>query len=133
MALLVPDVGEVLLLKAVVDPATTGNQENWTLKLMSANTTIAESDTAGTYTEATFTGYSSKTLTRGSWGTPATASGTTSSSYAQQSWSATSAQTVYGYWVVGATSTTLLFAENFGSIALTNPSTLNLTPKLQLD
>lgn len=139
MSLLCPDVGEVVLLTDLLDGANT--RENWTLKLYKANVTPAETDTAGSYTEADFTGYSSKTLTRttsgSTWSTPATSAGVTKSTYnagTPFSWSATSVQTVYGYFLVGATSTTLVVAELFGSsIALVNPSTLNFTPALQLD
>ena len=135
MPLLVPDSGEVELLKAVLYP-TSG--ENWTLKLYSSNTTPAESDTAGTYTEATFTGYTAKTITRtqsgSTWAVPTTSGGTTSSTYGTaQSWSPTSSQTVYGYFVVGATSTTLLFAELFSSAKnLVNGDTLTVTPRVEL-
>lgn len=139
MSLLCPDVGEVVLLTDLLDGANT--REAWTLKLYKTNVTPAETDTAASYTVADFTGYSNKTLTRTvtgtTWSTPATSSGTTSSTYnsgTPLSWSATSAQTVYGYYVVGATSTTLIYAELFSSsISLVNPSTLQLTPKLQLD
>jgi hypothetical protein len=138
MALLVPDVGEVRLLTELLDGGTA--RENWTLKLYKTNVTPAETDTAASYTEADFTGYATKTLTRtvsgATWSTPATAAGVTSSTYgaAAQSWSATSAQTIYGYYVVGATSTILIYAELFGSsISLVNPSTLTLQPKIQLD
>jgi len=138
MALLCPDVGEVLLL---TDLLGGGTLENWKLKLYKTNVTPAESDTAGSYTVADFTGYADKTLTRSltgsTWATPATSSGTTSSQYnsgTPQSWSATSAQTIYGYYVVGATSTTLAFAELLGaSISLINPSTLTMIPKVQFD
>lgn len=138
MALLVPNVGEVVLLTDLLNGANT--REAWTLKLFKTNVTPAETDTAGSYTVADFTGYSDKTLTRttggSTWATPTTSSGTTSSQYnagTPQSWSATSAQTVYGYYFVGATSAVLILAENFGAIALVNPSTLTLIPYIALD
>ena len=78
MALLVPDVGEVELLKRLL--YANAGSENGTLKLYKTNVTPAESDTAGTYTEADFTGYSAKTLTSsqsgGTWSVPSTSSGT---------------------------------------------------------
>lgn len=139
MALLVPDVGEVVLLTDILNGANT--RENWTLKLFSNNITPAETDVAGTYTEATFTGYSAKTLTRttggSTWAAPTTSGGVTSSQYnsgSPQSWSATTGQTIYGYYYVGVTSTTLILAEVFGSaIVLVNPSTLTIIPKVALD
>lgn len=130
MTLVVPDVGEVQLLD---DLLKDNGNENFTLKLFKNDVTPAESDTASTYTEADFSGYSAKTLTRSSWGAASTAAGVTSSTYAQQSWSPTSSQTVYGYFVVGATSTVLQLAERFAaSRALNNGDTLNLTPKMEL-
>lgn len=138
MALLCPNVGEVVLLGNLL---AGGTLENWTLKLYKTNVTPAETDTAASYTESTFTGYSSKTLTRtvtgSTWATPTTSGGVTSSQYnsaSPQTWSATSAESCYGYFVVGATSTTLIIAELFASvISLVNPSTLTIIPYLALD
>lgn len=137
MALLVPDVGEVELLKRLL--YGNAGSENGTLKLYKTNVTPAESDTAASYTEADFTGYSSKTLTSSqsgaTWAVPTTSTGTTSSTYGTTlTWSPTTSQTVYGYFVVGATSTVLWWAELFASAKnLSNGDTLNLTAKIQLD
>lgn len=138
MTLIVPDVGEVELLTDLL-----GNGENFTLKLFTNDVTPAESDTAGTYTEASFTGYSAKTLTRSisgaTWATPSTSTGTTSSEYnsgTPQSWTMGDAGpvTVYGYFVIGATSTVLQWAERFASSrALSLNDVLNLTPRMELD
>ncbi len=136
MALLAPYVGEVELLKRLLY-ANSGS-ENATLKLYSNNYTPAAGDTAGSYTEATFTGYSAKTLTStqsgGTWAVPATVSTVTSSTYGTTlTWSPTSSQTIYGYFVVGASSGILWWAELFASSKnLSNGDTLNLTAKLQL-
>jgi hypothetical protein len=141
MAMVVPHEGEVQLLS---DLLAGGSLENWTLKLFKSNTTPALTDTSATYTESTFTGYSSKTLTRTSgsstWNTVGTTgsvleSGCAKSSYgsAAQSWSCTSAETCYGYFAVGATSGKVVMAERFASlISLVNPSTLTLQPTLEL-
>lgn len=113
--------------------------ENGTLKLRTDGLTPAESDTAGTYTEATFTGYVTKTLTgkyaAANWPLPTTSTGTTSSTYGTTlTWTPTSSQTVTGYYVVGATSGTLWWAENFASSkSLSNGDTLSLTARLQMD
>jgi hypothetical protein len=124
-----------------------GTLESILLGLFSTSHTPAVTDTLSTYTaiEASFTGYSQKTLTRtiaaGTWGTVALTGSTIDgvnhnaiSTYGtQQSWSATSAQTVYGHFWKGNTSGVGLLAEQWGSsIALVNPSTLNLTPVLEL-
>ena len=124
-----------------------GTLENWSLRLFSTSHTVAVTDTLSTYTaiEASFTGYSAKTLTRsiagGTWGSVAltgtTLDGTNNNAIStyqtQQSWSATSAQTVYGHFLSGVTSTVGILAEQWtSSVALINPSTLNLTPVLEL-
>jgi hypothetical protein len=142
VGLLIPNEGETQLL---TDLLGGGALENWTLKLFTSATTPAETDTAATYTEATFTGYSAKTLTRSigasTWNTPASGAPTNAWSAeaavaesvygsAAQSWSATSAQTIQGYILVGATSTKLIGAEKFASpISLVNPSSLTLQPR----
>lgn len=137
MALLFPDVGEVELLKRVL--YSNAGSENLTLKLFKNNITPAESDVAGTYTEADFTGYTSKTLTSSqsgaTWSVPTTSTGVTSSTYGtNQSWTAGSSQTIYGYYYVGATSTVLIAAEAFGvGKPLQSPDTFTLTPKIALD
>ncbi len=137
MALLAPNVGDVRLLTELLDGGTA--RENWTLKLGKTNVTPAKTDVAGSYTEADFTGYVPKTLTRtvggSTWATPSTTSNITSSQYnsgAPQTWNCTSSQTVYMYYYIGATSTLLILAENFGAIALINPSSLTMVPALQL-
>lgn len=135
MSLLVPDAGEVRLLN---DLLAGGALEDWTLKLFKTNVTPAETDVPGSYTEADFTNYVAKTLTRavgaGNWSAPSTTGGVTSSQYAQQSWTCgATGNTVYGYVIVGATSGVLLIAEAFASPrVLVNASVLNLTPRLEL-
>lgn len=135
--IVVPDVGEVFLLRRML--YEDADAENWTLKLFSNNVTPAEADTAGSYTEATFTNYVSKTITSSqsgsTWAVPTTSSGTTSATYNTAfSWSAGSSQTIYGYFVVGATSGTLIYAEAFGAgKPLVSGDTLNITPRIQLD
>jgi hypothetical protein len=146
MAMKVLKEGQVQLL---TDLLGGGTLENWSLRLFSTSHSPAVTDTLSTYTaiEASFTGYSAKALTRSiggsTWATP-TASGTTidgtnnnaKSTYnsgTPQSWSATSSQTVYGYFISGPTSGKGICAEAFGSsISLVNPSTLTLPPAFEL-
>jgi hypothetical protein len=110
-----------------------------TLVLRTDAVTPAEGDTSGTYTAATFTGYSDQTLngklsSSAGWAVPTTASGTTSSTYSPVlTWSPTSSQTITGYYVKGANSTTLWWAENFASSKnLSSGDTFNLTGKIEL-
>src|SRR6185312_2803558 len=131
------------------DLLTGGTLENWSLRLFSSNHTPLITDTLATFTaiEASFTGYSAKTLTRaigaGNWGAVSATGGTsinaggnaksTYNSGTPQSWSATSAQTVYGHFYSGATSSKSILAQLWGSsVSLVNPSTLNLQPVFEL-
>lgn len=106
MALNFPDTGENLVLEMLVNKTA---PQNLVLKLYSNNVTPAEGDTAGTYTECTFTGYSAITLTGTSWGA---ASGG-SIAYAQQTFTCSGAgsENCYGYFVVQATSGMLVYSE----------------------
>jgi hypothetical protein len=107
MALLFPDTGENLALEMIVNKTAA---QDLVLKLYTSNTTPGESDTAGTYTEATGNGYSSITLTGASWGAAAAGS----IAYAQQTFTFTGALgNVYGYFVTQASSGTLVYAERF--------------------
>lgn len=131
MALMFPNTGENLVLEMIVNKTAA---QNLVLKLYSSNTTPSETDTAGTYTEATFSGYAALTLTGSSWGA---ASG--SIAYAQQTFTHDGggvSNSIYGYFVVQATSGILLYAERDGSapFTLTNVGdNVKLTPTITAD
>lgn len=133
MTLVVPDVGEVELLDKMLKDALSVD-ESYTLKLYKTDVTPAESDTAGSYTVADFTDYANKTLTRSGWAGASTAGGTTTTSYAQQSWTCgATGNTIYGYFVIGTTSGVLLWAEKFATArTLASSDVLNLTPAFAL-
>lgn len=131
-ALIFPDVGEVEALKRLTYQTPT----DLTLKLYKTNVTPAEGDTHASYTVADFTNYVDKTLTAsqsgGTWAVPTTSSGTSSTSYAQQSWTCgASGNVVYGYWIQTSTPT-LFLAELFGTArTLASTDVLNLTPRVE--
>lgn len=133
MTLLCPDVGEVILLRRILYEAPT----DLTLKLYRTDVTPAEGDTAGSYTVANFTDYVDKTLTAsqtgGTWTAPATSGGTTSASYAQQSWTCgASGNTIYGYYIVNSGGT-LVIAEKFAAArTLVSSDELRVTPRVEL-
>jgi hypothetical protein len=146
--LLIPDEGETRLLTEILDGATV--RENWTLKLYQNNYTPVASSSAANFTEATFTGYAAKTLTRtitastwqavaegapsGAWNPQANVGKSTYGSSAQVfSITGGTAQTIYGYFVVGATSGKVLFAEIFAAPRTLNPplDTLSFTPAFE--
>ena len=105
-------------------------------RLFATNITPAETDTAGTYTEATGGGYASKTLTGASW--TITNGAPTDASYAQQTWTFTGAlttnPTIYGYYVTRVTDADLVLAETFTSFTpASNGDQILLTPHITAD
>lgn len=129
MPLLVPTVGENLVLEMIVNKTAA---QNLVLKLFQSNTTPAEGDTAVTYTEATFSGYAAITLTGASWGTAASGS----IAYAQQTFThngGATSNSIYGYYMVQATSGTLLLAERDAAAPFTiqnNGDNIKITPAI---
>ena len=110
--------------------------ENYILKLFRNDVTPDASFVPGSMTEANFTNYVAKTLTRANWNTAVTVSNKAQSSYgsAAQSWTCgTTGNTIYGYWVDGASSSITLWAERFAtSRVLASGDVLNLTPQFTL-
>ena len=134
MTLLVPNTGEVIILEALVNKTA---PQNLVLKLFKSNTTPAETDTAATYTEADFTGYSSITLTGSSWGS-AVGGAPSSIAYAQQTFTSSAGsqnQDIYGYYMVQSSSGTLVLAERQASSfnVANNGDTIKLTPAITAD
>lgn len=111
MPLLVPIVGENVILENITNRTA---PQNLVLRLFQSNTTPADTDTAGTYTESTFPGYGAITLTGASWN--AAASGSIAYS-AQQTitCSGSASQNVYGYYITQVTSGILMWAERDAS------------------
>lgn len=129
MTLVVPNAGEVKSVGHILGKTAI---ENHTLKLYKNNITPAETDVAGTYTEATFSGYAAATLTGASW--TVTGGAPTEGVYAQQTFTSNADQapeTIYGYFVVGATSGTILYAERFAApqVVQNNTDAIRVTPK----
>jgi len=137
MALLVPDTGEVIALQYLVNKVAT--PENLVLKLFQNNITPAEGDVAATYTVATFTGYSNITLTGASWTVTAGATGPSTASYAQQTFTSSAnqaTQQVYGYYLIRVSSLDLVYAERFsdGPYPITNNGdAIKITPTITCD
>lgn len=134
MALLVPNTGEVIALKALLNHTA---PQNLVLRLYKNDTTPAESDTDATYTEADFTGYASITLTGGSW--VVTPGAPTSAAYAQQSFTSSAGsqnQAVYGYYLTQLASGTLVYAERFSDGPYTivnNGDAIKIVPTISCD
>jgi len=131
MALLVPDVGEVIMLSRILNKAATGDVK---LKLYSNNYTPVEGSAIASFTECTASGYAAKTLAGATW-TITTSAGTTQAVYAEQTFTFTAAQTVYGYFVTDTAGTGLLWAELFTGAPFNIPSgggSVKVTPRIQL-
>jgi hypothetical protein len=134
MAILVPNGGEVLALSYLVNK---GTPENLVLCLFKSNTTPAEGDTVGTYTEANFTGYASITLTGASW--TVTPGAPSSASYAEQTFTSSAGsqnQDIYGYFLKRVSTGDLVYAERFASGLINianNGDAIKITPTITCD
>jgi hypothetical protein len=111
MTIVCPDVGEVLLLKYMLNHTAATDVK---MHLYVSDITPAEDDVVGDYTpnEASDSYYTAATLTGTSW-TVATVTGTSSATYAQQVFSFSGTANVYGYYVTDNADTNLLWAERF--------------------
>jgi hypothetical protein len=122
--------------------------ESATLRLYQSNTTPAETDVTATYTVANFTNYVDKTLngklsTSAGWAAPASVAPTgawsaeslvAEATQPSQSWTCgTTGNTIYGYFVVGATSNIRWFSERFATNRiLGSGDSLTLQPRFGL-
>jgi hypothetical protein len=134
MPLVVPDAGELELLDKMLKDALSVD-ESYILRLYKNNATPSQSTVIGDFTEADFVGYSPVTMSRAGWASSSTVSNKAQSTYAQQSWTCGSTgNTVYGYYVVGASSGVCLWAEKFGSArVMSSLDVLQLTPVFTLN
>jgi hypothetical protein len=131
--LVVPTEGEIQLLTKMVQAALS-TDENYIMKLFNNNHAPASGDSSSNYTETGFVGYTAHTLTRSGWVTPTIVSGAAQSTYTTQTWTCSgTGDTLYGYYVLGATSGKVLWAEAFASArTLANGDQLNINPQISL-
>lgn len=111
MALNVPDVGESIALAAFVNKTA---PQNLVLRLFQNNITPSDTDTAATYTEATFTGYAGINLPGASWNAPVPPTITYS---AEQTFTSSGvvSNSIYGYYLTQVTSGILCWSERDAS------------------
>lgn len=130
--LLVPNAGEDLALQNFLNKTAPQNQ---TLRLYTNNVTPAETDTAGTFTEASGFGYSAIGLTGASW--TITPGAPTEAAAAEQTFTFTGALgNVYGYFFTQTVSGILMWAERFTGAPFnitTNGDQIKVTPKITAD
>lgn len=137
MALYTGNTGELQLLDKLLRD-TLSTDEDYILKLYRTDFTPSDLNdfNQASFTEANFTDYAARTLTRNNWTTSVTnGSNKAESSYATQSWTCgATGNTIYGYYVVAETSFDVLWAERFAtSRVLASSDVLNLTPKFTLN
>lgn len=122
MAFAVSNDGDKLIAQYLTNAAT---PENLKIKLFTNNVTPDKSYVASSLTECTATGYAAVTTASGSFTvTEGTGNGSTATTiaYPAQTFTLTAAATCYGYFLVGATSGKLYWAEVFSGGPYTIPS-----------
>jgi hypothetical protein len=111
MAVVFTDAAEITALKNFLNVTA---PETLVLKLFSNNRTPAKTDVTADYTEVSGNGYTAVTLTPANF--VFTSGDPGSAAYPQVTFSFTGAAgNVYGYFVVGATSGNLAFANRFSN------------------
>ena len=135
MALVTPNEGELELLdKMLLDALSVG--EDSILFLYNQNYTPISSSTLTSFTTCTFTNHAARTITRAGWVAASTVSNKATETYSSAlSWTCgATGDTAYGYFVKGASSGKVLWAEKFGTArTLATGDILNLTPKFTLN
>ena len=104
-------LGEVLLLRYMLNATSADNVK---LHLYRNDYTPDVNTTIGNVTEANNTGYAAATLIGTQW-TVASVSGSTCASYANQTFTWSTAEVVYGYYYTNNASSTLIWAERFAN------------------
>jgi hypothetical protein len=109
MALVIPDISEVVLLNNMLNIAT---PTNTVLHLYSNNLTPSSTTVIGDVTEVASGGYASVTLTSSSWTVATSVGGITTATYSEQTFNITTSSTVYGYYITNVAGD-LLWLERF--------------------
>jgi len=131
MSFITCDQGEIVLLKYMLNFAPA---DNVVLHLFNNNYTPTTSDTLATYTESSAAGYAPKTLTGAAW-TFTNVSGTSTATYARQTFSYTTSENVYGYYITNNAGTVLIWTERFAGAPFQIPNaggTVSLDPAITL-
>lgn len=135
----IPDAAKIEWMKRLL--YANAGSENLSLRLFKNNITPADTDVAGTYTVADFTGYSNVTLTSsqaaGTWPVPTASGNKGTATYGTiATWVATSDQTVYGWYMLFGTSGTIAAAQAFGggkALVGANSDQISVVPRFQFD
>lgn len=132
MSLQAPSVGEVILLQYIVNMVS---PTNLVLHLYTNDPTIDQNTVTGNITEVgAGLGYSPITLIGTGWTTSVVSTQGTAV-YSEVTFTFTTGQSVYGYFVT-STSANLLWLERFSGAPFTLPAgggTIAISPKITLD
>lgn len=134
MSLLVPNNGEGDALAAFVNKSVLSDL---VLRLFTNNITPAETDTAASYTEATWTGYAAVTLTGANW--TITEGAPSQAAYPQQALTSTAGsqnQNCYGYYLTRSAGGRIALAERFTDgpyQIVNNGDQIKVTPQITQD
>lgn len=139
MSLVVPNTGNVLMLKYILNvigqgaalPPADGNR---VLRLFNNNLNPTKNTVIGNVTQASEAGYSAITLLGSSWSV-ASLSGINSASYSEQSFTFTTEATIFGYYVTTIDGS-LLWLERFSTAPYILPAgggEIAITPRVNLD
>ena len=133
MAIIVPNQGELELLDKMLKDAL-DTDENYSFRLFKNDYTPDQYTVEGDFEEADFTNYvaGGETLTRANFGAASlNINNEAETSYSSElSWTCGSTgNTVYGYYVLGATSLKVLWTERFAAPrVMTDTDILKITP-----
>jgi hypothetical protein len=121
-----PDEGEREILRRALSPAA-GDSSAFHLRLYKNNYSPVKDSTLGDFTEADFDGYAQQDVIPANWPAPTTAGGVAQSIYGPgvlEFDCNSGSQNVYGYYVVDATGTIVLWAERLpGAPVVASPTT----------
>ena len=133
MALVCPDIGEVILLQYIVGKVAAGNT---VLHLYSDDATVSDSTVitpSVVVIELTSAGYAPITLTSTNW-TTTQSGGVSTAVYSEVTFNLATTATTYGYYVTNVTGN-LLWLERFSGAPFNIPSgggTVSISTKLTL-
>lgn len=135
MPLVVPDLGEVELLRLMLKTALAVD-EPLSLRLYANDYAPNRQSVLANFTAASFDGYAPITLARAGWSAPATVGGIAQSTHgaAPAQWIAASgSQTCYGYYVTDAAGAVVYWAERFPApLTVTTAVPILVVPVMRL-